>query len=378
MAVTFVSSSSAFTDVAPSIVIPTPAGLQVGDVLVYTAIAGFGAGLPIIPVVPLFLPVSQQQDLINDGNMLVAYRIADAADVAAPNITFMRGGFGTGAFAGILSAYRGVNPAAPIQVFKIGDGFLPGLFSIWSALPNYTVWQIATANPDAMVVYAVSGVDPAPGAPTLVAPNVPSALPSTIVPVTSAVAARSVLQGYHPMPVVGTSPNWTGGSTSHAFMFGTTLVLAPIPGTPPSDIEVEDTDVIASDMISITFNKDAKNNDLLRDPANYAVTPLGAGQPVNVRSVQTGNEIRTDFITLEVTPFTVGEEYLVTVSNIVGADAAALSPTENTAEFVGRLTKTDDAIRYRENIYGRDVNSIVRNILTAISLEDDKIGGSRR
>jgi hypothetical protein len=161
-------------------------------------------------------------------------------------------------------------------------------------------------------------------------------------------------------------------------MFGTTLVLAPIPGTPPSDIEVEDTDVIASDMISITFNKDAKNNDLLRDPANYAVTPLGAGQPVNVRSVQTGNEIRTDFITLEVTPFTVGEEYLVTVSNIVGADAAALSPTENTAEFVGRLTKTDDAIRYRENIYGRDVNSIVRNILTAISLEDDKIGGSRR
>ena len=151
------------------------------------------------------------------------------------------------------------------------------------------------------------------------------------------------------------------------------VVAAP---TPLTDIEVALLGVIASDMVSITFSEDAKVDAALRDPANYVVTPVGGGTPVNVISVQAGNEIRTNFISLLITDFTVGADYLVTVSNIVGADGSTLSATLNTGQFTGRPTKADLAITHRETLFGRDPNSIIRNVLTAIAMEDDLIGGS--
>lgn len=149
-----------------------------------------------------------------------------------------------------------------------------------------------------------------------------------------------------------------------------------VPPTPLTDIEVSLLGVIASDMISITFSEDAKVDDALRNPANYTVTPLGGGAPVGVVSVQAGNGIRTNFISLLITDFTVGADYLVTVSNIVGADGSALSATLNTGQFTGRPTKTDLALTHRETLFGRDPDSIIRNVLTALAMEDDLIGGS--
>lgn len=144
------------------------------------------------------------------------------------------------------------------------------------------------------------------------------------------------------------------------------------------DLAITEVDVVAADMLIIYFNKDAKNNAALANPGNYSVVPVAGGQPVNVLSVQTGNEIRTRYITLHITPFTVGEDYTVTAVNLKAADGTDITPGGSVSEFTGRQTKTDLAIAYRGNILSRDPNSIIRNILTAISLEDDRIGGSRR
>jgi hypothetical protein len=154
---------------------------------------------------------------------------------------------------------------------------------------------------------------------------------------------------------------------------------AVFPPPPGSVLAFDSADVLAADLILVRFNEPLKVNTALKDPANWIVTPDGAGQAVRVLSVRPGlNVVGTREILLEVTPFTVGEIYTVTAStSFINLDSEVLTIPFNTGKFKGRDTKIDSMVKSRPRMYDTRVSSLLRNILNAIGREDDLIGGSR-
>jgi hypothetical protein len=138
-------------------------------------------------------------------------------------------------------------------------------------------------------------------------------------------------------------------------------------------------DVIARDQIVLEFNAPMRNEPALLDVANYAITPVGAGQSVNVISVLSGNRVNPTQIQLIITNFSIGEKYLITVSSgIHVVDGTSLDASGRTGHFVGRRTKIDSLISSRPQMYDVRPTSVLRTILTAIGRQDDLLGGSRK
>lgn len=140
---------------------------------------------------------------------------------------------------------------------------------------------------------------------------------------------------------------------------------------------VQDVEVLAENLLRVNFDLEVKNNSVLLDPANYAITPLGAGDTVGILQVRSDpNDPAVTSILITITPFTIGETYDLTVSSDLKTRYGA-AVTSTTAKFKGRNTKLDSMIRNRPGLYAKNDNSIAKNILVAISVEDDKIGGGR-
>lgn len=142
---------------------------------------------------------------------------------------------------------------------------------------------------------------------------------------------------------------------------------------------VENVDVLAKDELIVFFSSSVKNDANLQNPANYTVAPEFDGQAVTVKKVHTGHEVYTDVVYLEITAFTVGEQYQVTVSNsIVGVDGVALSASEDSARFIGRRTKVDSILASLPKAYDKRPGSVIRCLLAAVAREDDILAGSQQ
>jgi len=144
-----------------------------------------------------------------------------------------------------------------------------------------------------------------------------------------------------------------------------------------TDVNVAVVKIVALDMVQIIFSEPMKNNAVLQDAASYTVTAFnpGVGVPVTVREVRTGKGISALSVLLVISQPTVGAVYDVTVvGNIVSLNNVAL--TINTKRGKYRKTKNDSLFTTRPSMYDLRPQSVYRNVLTAIGLEDDLIGGS--
>lgn len=136
-------------------------------------------------------------------------------------------------------------------------------------------------------------------------------------------------------------------------------------------------DVLYSNAIRVRFEDDMKNDYRLQSVSSYIIEPDGDGRAVAVKLVEAGNVARTNEVILYVTPVTVGATYTVTVAGPKTAKGGSMSLTENTAQFIGRITKTDNALESTTRVYDTRPGSIFRSVLIAITKEDDRIGGTR-
>lgn len=139
-------------------------------------------------------------------------------------------------------------------------------------------------------------------------------------------------------------------------------------------------DVIAIDTLLLNWDRDMKNDANLTNPANYAITAEGAGDPVDILEIRTGTDGVSDAMLFIVTAPTIGETYSISVdtgSAIRSADNEAVDAAFNTVKFIGRLTKVDAGLKHVPRVYDSRPYSVYRQIFNAIHREDDLIGGER-
>jgi len=119
---------------------------------------------------------------------------------------------------------------------------------------------------------------------------------------------------------------------------------------------------------------------------NYAITPhTGSeitGEAVNVLEVlPPSNDVYVDqFVYLRTTKHTEGASYDVTYRNLTdsaGRHVGLIGEWADAVPYVSRITKTVQVLKSIPAHFDVGETSLIRNLLTAISLSDDALGGSR-
>lgn len=168
----------------------------------------------------------------------------------------------------------------------------------------------------------------------------------------------------------GNTGNW-GGSPWGDGQGGTPVSPPVFPSAQISSITV-----MSKNLLRIGFNVAMKIDGILTDPANYSVVPLSVGVDVEPKRVLTPSGPSTFYILLQITPFTVGERYIVDITNLRTTKGDTVDFGNSSAEFYGRVTKLDFAQGLQPKMYDRSPESIFAKILMAITSEDEKIGGT--
>ena len=150
------------------------------------------------------------------------------------------------------------------------------------------------------------------------------------------------------------------------------------PTTPdPINVGITQVNIFARDLIEVVFGTNVKNTKTITDPSNWTLPPVNVGQGVTVLSVLTSGLNSIDRVYLVVTPFTAGAYYVVTMSGEVRSIKNEQLIGSLNKTMKGRRTKVDSLCSTRPSMYDLRPKAIYRNILNAIGVEDDKIGGSQ-
>lgn len=141
-------------------------------------------------------------------------------------------------------------------------------------------------------------------------------------------------------------------------------------------VVIADAYVLGEQLLRLDFSEPVKKNDVLLDPASYTVVPAGSGVVVNPTNVYAPIGGKVDYVLLAMTSPTVGEEYVVDVTNIRGANGNTVDAENSASEFTARVTKYDFAQDIQQSMYDKRPSSVMSLVLLAITGEDEKIGGT--
>lgn len=169
-----------------------------------------------------------------------------------------------------------------------------------------------------------------------------------------------------------------------SFEYGTSVVYGPV----LSGSAIQSVDVLDNNKIIITFTDPVIVNEALLNPDNYTiefsdnlgftdVLPIevyaGGTRNDNIDQTQT-NTVTTTVVELITDYHTPGQGYRITVDNIVATDGSGVTP--DPVAVTARRTKVETILRSLPAHWNHRQNGIMRSMLTAIGLEDDRIGGS--
>lgn len=136
--------------------------------------------------------------------------------------------------------------------------------------------------------------------------------------------------------------------------------------------------IIAVDTLEIVFSTYMRNSALLKNPTSYTVVPVSVGDAVAVTSVKTDSLLPAVLsVFIHITKPTQNVYYTVAVVGAV-TDADGDLLETSSAVIKTRKTKTDDVVLKAPKSLSMDKGSLVRKIYNAISISDDKIGGSKK
>lgn len=162
--------------------------------------------------------------------------------------------------------------------------------------------------------------------------------------------------------------------------------LSPV--TPPTTPEIDESipivksaDVWARDYLEVNFSRYMVNNTAMQSIGSYSIEPKFPSQanPVSVTRVRPHGTSLASTVFLIITPFTVGQEYTITVStSLITSNNINLSNILNKGKFVGRYTKIDSVLDTRPSWYDLDPDSTFRIIVNAMFRVQDLASGSRK
>lgn len=132
-------------------------------------------------------------------------------------------------------------------------------------------------------------------------------------------------------------------------------------------------DLINYKLIRVQFNNVLTTDDAFYNLANYAIT-FGGGS-LAVRNITKLTGTTTSYILIETDLQVETTEYTVTMNGMHLRDGTVVSAS---ASWIARTTKGQTCIDNMPAIWSKAPNSRIGSMLTAIGMEDDRIGGSRK
>jgi len=138
--------------------------------------------------------------------------------------------------------------------------------------------------------------------------------------------------------------------------------------------------VIAHDLIRLNFPAPMSITPAFKTPASYSITSIVSGtNDVIIKEVIVDERYQdtASFIDLFITNPTLESRYLITVVGDVrqASNGNPLSTEDIEAEFLGHLTKTDSLLSTIQRIYDISIHSTLRQVMTAIGIQDEVAGG---
>ena len=140
---------------------------------------------------------------------------------------------------------------------------------------------------------------------------------------------------------------------------------------------------IATDLIRLNLSFSARIDSDYKNIVGYYITGH-AGSPIAGVSVTVlevlipkNDVVVSPFVYLRTTMHTLGAEYEVNYGKLYNAQGILVPPGAN-VPYESRTTKTMQMLKSLPSHFDQQVESLIRNLTTAISLEDDTIGGSRK
>lgn len=141
---------------------------------------------------------------------------------------------------------------------------------------------------------------------------------------------------------------------------------------------------IAPDLIRVSFAENARMDAAYLSATSYVIsvrsdTPIPASE-VRVLEVlpppESAELAAVNYAFLRTSTHTLGGYYSVFYFGLTNTGGVPLVASQ--AAYQARRTKTMSALSSIPNHFDKSTNSLLRNLITAISLEDDTIGGSKR
>lgn len=139
-------------------------------------------------------------------------------------------------------------------------------------------------------------------------------------------------------------------------------------------IPATDINVYTRRTVHVQFTDEVVTDSAYYDPNNYTISLVAGEGPVEVLSVLPTNETTTLGLIIVTQPMTNGSTYNLSITNITNREGTNSSLS---GDFIYRDTKSDSALRSVPKHFDRRATSIVATLVTAISIADDVIGGSR-
>lgn len=151
--------------------------------------------------------------------------------------------------------------------------------------------------------------------------------------------------------------------------------------TPAAEGElfVESVTFITPYLLRLKLSSHVVIDELYTDPSNYDIRlHKGTGTALEVvRVLDIHGEVNsTNYLYLETDQHTIGLDYEIRIDKLHKTNGVPVSMA-NWAPYAARNTKTMAGLKSLPSHFDRRPDSLILNLMAAITLEDDAIGGSR-
>jgi len=137
---------------------------------------------------------------------------------------------------------------------------------------------------------------------------------------------------------------------------------------------VVDIFIVAKDVIMVMFSEGVVANNEYKDVNNYEITSVSGGTVPVVSQVLPAYERVPQIVLLKVDYLELGNEYSLLIKQIYNSDGKVSSNV--TATWIQHKTKVDIAISTLSDMWNTSNRSIIRSIIEAVMISDEKIGGN--
>lgn len=132
---------------------------------------------------------------------------------------------------------------------------------------------------------------------------------------------------------------------------------------------------VGADVVRLVFPFELVINTAYRDPGSYSVSvEKGSGSIAVREAIPPTDGLTASEVILYLDRPTKGTQYRVDITGLLRRNGDAVTAF---GRFQGRRTKLETMLRGVPQHWDKRPKSVMRNVLAAISIEDDRIGGNQ-